>query len=514
MLRDFWISVAALIALSMVVFWGKSYETTLRGIDSNIHAAVSINSTTPQFLPHLPIPYTAGISSQLFFNDHPFFYFWLNGIVMRVFEPTSWSARLLSAFFSIGCVLLTLALGTSLVSHTYGMLAALLFLFCRDIILTGSTVTLDMPLLFFVLLSFLLWSKKKWYWTGVAAGFGLWFKTPVVLLIYPCAFVLYLFHRKDQKEFERILISASIAIGIGSLIWIFTGLLGGWNLVTDYWSRQVWGTAVGGRNFSSDRNWFSFFSMIRRGFLPGLPLLVIGLIQIMRKRLWKLELVQLSLAAITILGCVITLMKFRFDYYYNPTFPFLAFIAAFSIKEWLELRQKWFYGGIITITPLLLAILISAPISFGEEAFVALKRFEPLIQTYGDCDTPVWVIPGGEPIGSSLDYSVHIAFYTGRKPTQVPCELLDLQIEGRSKRKKVGWLILSEENLGQCMKEVNRKRFSHSFRVGNQYLLTDIIPKSDTVNLTPLEREGRAVQDCKAPPYPLDRYHRYSSEDF
>ena len=83
--------LASLIALASVVFLGKSYESGLRGIDSNIHAAVSMSVTSGSgILPRLPIPIKnfsaaaapsprAQIDPNLVFNDHPFFLFWFNG---------------------------------------------------------------------------------------------------------------------------------------------------------------------------------------------------------------------------------------------------------------------------------------------------------------------------------------------------------------------------------------------------------------------------------------------------
>ncbi len=50
------IALVSLLALAAVAFLGKAYETTLRGIDSNIHAAVAMNVTSgPGLAPHLPM---------------------------------------------------------------------------------------------------------------------------------------------------------------------------------------------------------------------------------------------------------------------------------------------------------------------------------------------------------------------------------------------------------------------------------------------------------------------------
>src|SRR4051794_26681927 len=105
-------ALISLTALASVTFLGKSYETSLRGIDSNIHAAVAMSVTSQGAKPRLPIPIKnfsaaapatpgSSLDPNLYFNDHPFFLFWVNGWVMRALGPSAWSARLLTALFSV-----------------------------------------------------------------------------------------------------------------------------------------------------------------------------------------------------------------------------------------------------------------------------------------------------------------------------------------------------------------------------------------------------------------------------
>ncbi|MEO5971005.1 MAG: hypothetical protein ABIQ95_13835, partial [Bdellovibrionia bacterium] len=52
----FTVACISLVSLAFVAFLGKSYETSLRGIDSNIHAKVSMDVTSRGWKPVLPIP--------------------------------------------------------------------------------------------------------------------------------------------------------------------------------------------------------------------------------------------------------------------------------------------------------------------------------------------------------------------------------------------------------------------------------------------------------------------------
>jgi hypothetical protein len=518
-------ALVSLIAVASVTFLGKSYETTLRGIDSNIHASVAMGVTSgPSLKPRLPIPMKnfnaasaplpgSTIDPNRVFNDHPFFVFWLNGLIMRALGPSGWSARLLTGLFSVGSVLLTLSLGTMLASRAFGVLAALLLIFCRDFILTSATVSLDTALVFFILLTFWLWLKRRWVLLGVAAGIGLWVKTPIVLLVFPTALIHDALKRDPdgrRRVFRSLLPligSGILALAVGSLVWIYTGTQGGWELVHDYWTRQLWGTAVGGRDQSQGWDWGRFFFYnLRTGFLPGLPFFFIALFQVWRRRLWLASSFLVPAIATLVVGLVVTAMRFKMGHYFTPIFPFLALISARSCSGWLEKREEQFYGAIAAITPALLAFLLIWPVSFGPEAFVALHRFVPFIQTHGSCDDHIALVPGGEPVGSDLDYTLYLSFYTGRTVDVTKCDRLNASIlSGHSP----DWVILSHENLRACLSPEARAKYPAGLLVGTQYLLGTKLAASPVTDLTPLELGNQAVIDCQAPRYPRDLWHKY-----
>ncbi len=504
-LTEFKIAWIALICLSFSLFLGKAGDNLLRGIDSNIHSAVSMDVTSTGFLPKLPITDPNLNTRDLGppFNDHPFFFFWINGWIMRALGPSAFSARILTASFSTGCIILTFCLGQSLYSTFFGFLSAIILLFTRDIVLTGGGVSLDPALLFFILLSFFYWQKEKWILTAISAGVGLWFKTPVVLLVFPTAIVVSLLQKKSLQIFQKIILSTLLALFIGSFIWIATGWIGGWGLVQDYWVRQVWGTAVGGRNQGHRPNLFLPLAMIRRGFIPGLPLLLLGLSWISVKKLWKNPAVCVSLSAIGVLLIALAPMSFSLDYYYNPVFPFLAFLSSFSLIPLLRNKEKKFFLIFSALALPLLAVLLCSPIRLGPEAFVALKRFMPLIQSYGTCQDHVLIVAGGEPVGSALDYRLALKFYTGRTVTTESCSTASSALVSRTPE----WIVISCEHWNSCLSPSEKALFPRRFQVGSQYLASSILPNTSVTDLTPLERELKPVIDGRPPAYPKDIYH-------
>lgn len=505
--RLFLLATCVLISLACVAYLGKSYENLLRGIDSNIHASVSLSVTSSGFLPHLPVPDPNALNKAegQYFNDHPFFYFWVNGGIMRLLGPSGWSARILTGLFSVGCIGLTLVLGTMLFSEFFGFLAAVILLFTRDIILTGATVSLDPPLMFFILLSFVLWLRNNWIGVGLACGIGLWIKTPVVLLIFPTAVLIEQIRGNLKRLLPQIAIAFAFSLLLGSCVWIATAYFAGSRWVADYWFRQLWGTVVNGRNLNHGNDYLMYFRLIKNGFLPAFPLLIFSGILILKKKHWRELPVQICIAANLVMFVALFPMRFKMGYYYNPIFPFLSLFTAYPIARFLKKYEEKFYSGFIAFSVFFMSFLLCTPTTLGPEAFVSLKRFIPLIQNYGHCDDLILMVPGGEPVGSFLDYHLVLNFYTERRIRAESCESIGAAILKESPE----WVILSRENFEKCLTLEEQRSFPTKVDVGNLSLLSRLIPRVQTIDLTPLERELKPVVDCQPQPYPKDMYHRY-----
>jgi len=172
--------------------------------------------------------------------------------------------------------------------------------------------------------------------------------------------------------------------------------------------------------------------------------------------------------------------------------------------------EKKFYLIFSACVAVLLSFLLCTPTPLGPEAFVALKRFIPYIQAYGECENEVMLIPGGEPVGSSLDYSLALKFYTGRKIWIEGCETASPSIQ----KKTPEWIILSKENFQRCLSPQDRALYPFQLLMGQQILLSHLFKSpatdpSQPFDLTPLERELKPVIDCKPQSHPRDLYHRY-----
>jgi hypothetical protein len=207
-----------------------------------------------------------------------------------------------------------------------------------------------------------------------------------------------------------------------------------------------------------------------------------------------------------VVAVLVTAMRFKLGHYVTPVFPFLALISAYSLHKVATKHRERLFAGTTVLATVLMAALLVFPIHLGPEAFGALRRFMPYIQTHGSCDDVVALIPGGEPAGSAQDYSLVLNFYTSRPVEVLNCETLRQRIHSGS---PPPWVILGHENLEACFPVAARAAYPTALLSGSQYLFTTRIPRSAIADLTPLDLEQAAVTDCKAPPYPRDMWHKY-----
>lgn len=501
--------VVAVLCFAAVVFLAKATQSTLPATDAATHADLALNATSSGLIPRLPLGAAAngGHWGAAGFNDHPFPYFYLSGWVMRYFGPDAWSAKLLPCLFSIGCVGLTLVLGSVLRSLALGAVAALILTLSREFIIDGLNAHLDNVMIFFILASFIAWLKGRGYLAGILAGMGIWFKTPVALLLYPAMGLYHLVRLELRSRIVPLLESFILAIFVGSLVWIVSGYLGGWGLVRDYWVRQLWGTAVGGRGGSQAFNPLAFISVLRSHYMPWTILLAVGVAwNAVSLRFRRAEFLLPFTAAIVVIGAI-SLIRFKYDHYFVPAYPFLALIGAQPLCLWVEKHASGFYRSFTLVALLAATIILCSPINPSPESFPALRRFMAIIQSFGDCRDQVLFVNGYQPYAEFDDYQHLIHFYTGREAVETDCQGLP----AAATDPQVKWIIVSGRNYPACLSSEVDKRFPFRAIDGNQVLLGQygMTQGNDSVDLTPLSRELKAAVDCRPAPLPHDRYHAY-----
>lgn len=504
---DFVFASISLICFALILFLAKASDSTLPATDAATHADLAMNATSHGIIPHLPM--SAEVDGGHWgagFNDHPFAFFYLSGWVMRIFGPDAWSAKLTPCLFSVGCVYLLFLLGRELRSTMLGMIAALILVLSRHFVIDGLNAHLDNVMIFFILASFLFWEKQRYYAAAIVAGLGVWFKTPVALLIYPTMLVVHLARFEILSRFKSFFISLAIALAVASGIWILTGWIGGWSLVSDYWVRQLWGTAVGGRGGVQAFEPLAFFHVLRSQYMPWTLFWLGGLAWNLILFRWGKKEFLIPFTATAIVVGVISLIRFKYDHYFVPAYPFMALVAAQPLAFWLERVESSFYRGLMAFTLMGATFILVTRTEPSPESFPALRKFMSVIQSHGDCRDKVLMVEGGWPYGTYLDYGNLLHFYTGRPTAQADCQTVNLLAQNR----EVKWILIAGKNYTDCLDQGVRGSFSKTFLDGNQALLVRsgvIDSDGSKIDLTDFNRDLKAVTDCKPAPLPRDRYH-------
>ena len=496
----------ALLSLSLTCFLGKSYESTIPATDTGTYAYLGLDTTGHGVLPKLPMSKTSegGHWGDSGYREMPFTFPYLSGVTQRIFGPSAWSARLLSGLFSVTCVMLTVLLGNLYYSPLHGFFAGLILLMTREFVGDGINSHLDNVMSVWILLAFIAVQLRKYAWAGVFSGVGLWFKSPVAFLLLPTWFLKCLV-RREYSLLPKVIAVSVVALATGSLIWIATGGLGGWDLVSDYWVKQVWGTAVGGRGEAQARNPFLFLQILRSFYMPWSLFLIWGIFDRFQKKKMREDAFLMPGLAALILIVIVSLMKFKYGHYFMPAFPFLSIMAAIPLAQFSERFREKIYAGFFATVLVLTGFLLCTPISLSPESFPAFKRFAAYIQSYGSCADQVLYVAGAHPYGGFEDYQQLIRFYTGRQALEASCA----QASARANQASVKWVLLEYSDRERCLTREVRARFPKTILFGNQVLLSAEIPATSELDLTPLLRELRAATDCHAAPLPRDRYSAY-----
>jgi len=200
------------------------------------------------------------------------------------------------------------------------------------------------------------------------------------------------------------------------------------------------------------------------------------------------------------------MMRFKFPHYYLPGIP-LAILFLLSLVKKTTVQLAPILEKLLwVLAPLCALALLTLPIQTAPEGFPALKFFAAQIQSEGTENDTLLFIENKEPYGTSGDYFVESAFYTGRKFYSAHCD----NANASALRIHPTWIMTSGAQPFECLDQVDQTLYPERYRFGNQYLLgkTPVTPQK-IFDFTPQLRELKAPVDGKASPLPIDIYYRY-----
>ncbi|MFH1648297.1 MAG: glycosyltransferase family 39 protein, partial [Patescibacteria group bacterium] len=140
--------------------------------------------------------------------EKPPLYMWCVAFFMKILGFNGWAARLPSAIFGLGTIILTYLLGKKLFNKTVGFISGLALVTTTQFLYYSRASMLDVTATFFLVLSiyiYLLASEKDrrewWVLSGLVIGLSAMVKGVVGLLPFPIigVYELYLFFTKQEK---------------------------------------------------------------------------------------------------------------------------------------------------------------------------------------------------------------------------------------------------------------------------------------------------------------------------
>src|SRR5262249_5325835 len=147
--------------------------------------------------------------------------------------------------------------------------------------------------------------------------------------------------------------------------------------------------------------------------------------------------ILVPLTAVIVLAAFLTPIRFKYDYYFLPCFPFLSMIAVAPFQKAFSRWENRFDTRFAGFTLILLAVLLTMPVPLAPEAFPALRKFRSFIQSTGTCQDKVLFVPGGQPYGGSNDYGIEVQFYTGRAMETSACS----EASRAAQKHDIRWMI-------------------------------------------------------------------------
>ncbi len=170
---------------------------------------------------NIGLPYANG-----YLMDQPPLGFYIQALWFTAFGVSIGNGAFLVTLFGLGCVALVYGLGRLFYNRTTGFFAALLFVFSPWHLILSRTFLIDVPCLFFTLLSLfvgLVALKRESFRLFVAAGivFAVAFNTKLyaVYMLIPLLIFLYQHKRNNPKRFAIWFAAFILPVLVASIVW-------------------------------------------------------------------------------------------------------------------------------------------------------------------------------------------------------------------------------------------------------------------------------------------------------
>ena len=285
--------------------------------------------------------YLIPIMNGEIYAEKPPLFFWLTILAAKItsFETAS---RWVSAFASLGTLLLTYMLGQISGNNKIGFTAALILMTSSLSALLMSTGNIDTTLTFFTTLSlffFIKWDLegrlKYLIFAYIVCGVGILTKGPVALVLPWLAFVVWeisKYFRQEKPSFLHLFWGLPIALAVAAAWVIPACIAGGEEYTRIILLKQQVGRVV--ESYVHRRPWYEYLLVFPPNALPWCVVLLGAIPELKRFIKEKNRLILLYVIWFCAIFIFFSLVSSKRERYLLPIYPVFSLLLAHVLANW------------------------------------------------------------------------------------------------------------------------------------------------------------------------------------
>lgn len=383
----------ALFIFAFLVFFTKLWQGPLGG-DEACYALLSREILRTHDWMVLHHPY---FSDWQNYYEHPPLYMWATALNFKIFGISDFAAKLFSAITGLASVVILYFTGKKMVDRDFGFIAAFVLVTTQYFLDYSRKARLEIPLTFFILLSFFFLvyclKERKLVWaflSGIAMSLAFLVKgIPAFasVLIAGIAFILY----KDALT-SKIRNIAFFALGAIVILgpWAFAqfhfdnGRFFDWYIFKQVgWSLSGRSMAPAPKSMIGSELLYYPKKLLLEIMVPWAFVSLIGIGEIIKRKSFQNDFCKyLALLGVIIVTLAFSLIQLRKARYVLPAVPFLAILAAefFYNRSWRDKFTLWASRLVILLTGLFLLVTVLTPIKLYSKKDGEFLPFRSIIE--------------------------------------------------------------------------------------------------------------------------------------
>ena len=281
-----------------------------------------------------------------YFNKPPL-QFWLMAGVFKLLGPSTFSAKLVSVLFAVGCVIVLYALARLRYDPKVAATAGIIFATTYPFVRNAAGARLDAAVTFFFLatlysgLRIFLSTESRtrdWVMLGAACGLGLLIKSGVGLLSLPILAVASLWQRRWNLWWDwRVLVALAVCAAIVAPWHWHQYATWGQPYLDEHFKHQVAGRLEADAFGASP--WYTYLLEIGKRYWPWLPLAIFGMWRLPSSRPYRAE-DRVFITWFMLAFLILHLIQRKYDRYLLLIFPVVAIFAASGLRQ-LRVWSWW-----------------------------------------------------------------------------------------------------------------------------------------------------------------------------